>query len=92
MYRLCTCTCAASHTLHPHTLHTFTPSHITPSHITHTHIVTHVQLDAPLFITMSQCIVAVVVFVILMSVSKFRPGSVNFPPLELDCTILLKVG
>ncbi len=53
---------------------------------------TTTQLDAPLCITLSQCTVAVVVFVILMSISRLKPGSVNFPPLELDYTIVLKVG
>ncbi len=83
--------CNLSTWSHTHTLtHVHSPTH---SHMyTPPHTFTPSQLDAPLFITLSQCLVAVTVFAVLMTVSKFRPGSVNFPPLELDYTIILKVS
>lgn len=51
----------------------------------------HTQLEAPLFITLSQCAVATVCFMCLGTASKYA-SQITFPPLDLNLQTAMKVS
>ena len=78
--------------------HAYTPTH-SPTHPhphphthphTHTHTHTH-QLEAPIFITLSQCIIAAICFLVMGFLSSQLKGIVVFPAPEYTPSIALKV-
>ena len=51
----------------------------------------HMQLDAPLFITLTQCVVAVLCFLVLGFLGKFFPDLISFPYPEYSLSTAMKV-
>lgn len=51
----------------------------------------YLQLNAALFVTGSQCVVAVIAFVILGVLRLVYPDKITFPAVEFNTVTLLKV-
>jgi GDP-fucose transporter C1 len=49
------------------------------------------KLNAPIFITLTQCVIAVITFFILGSISYVSPDSITFPTPEYNLTLALKM-
>ena len=50
------------------------------------------QLDAPLFITLSQCVISIVICVLLGFIGDSIPAAGTFPPARIDISVAMKVS
>ena len=66
-------------------------SHLPPTFLP-TPPLSRCQLEAPLFITLSQCIVAVLGFAVLGILGQTLPNIITFPAFEYQPSIALKVS